>query len=100
MRSLQVNPMVDLQSLRTKTISNKDHFVQGRPFRTKAYRSHFEQGFWSLYELNDSSACVCKNSGTTSYKKSLFEVTPMPLYEMVSLVRSGLCSKWFLYEVT
>ena len=49
---------------------------------------------------NDSSACVCKNSGTTSYKKSLFEVTPMLLYELVSLVRSGLCSKWSLYEVT
>ena len=25
-----------VKSLRTKTISNKDHFVQGRPFRTKA----------------------------------------------------------------
>ena len=41
-----------------------------------------------------------KNSDTTSYKKSLFEVTPMLLFEMVSLVRSGLCSKWSLYEVT
>ena len=50
--------------------------------------------------MNDSLACVCKNSGTTSYKKSLFEVTPMFLYEMVSLVRSGLCSKWSLYEMT
>ena len=30
----------------------------------------------------------------------LFEVTPLLLYEMVSLVRSGLCSKWSLYEVT
>ena len=49
---------------------------------------------WSLYEN------VCKNLGTTSYKKSLFEVTPMLLYEMVSLVRTGLCSKWSLYEVT
>ena len=25
-----------VKSLRTKTISNKAHFVQGRPFRTKA----------------------------------------------------------------
>ena len=33
-------------------------------------------------------------------KKSLFEVTPLLLYEMVSLERSGLCSKWSLYEVT
>ena len=50
--------------------------------------------------MNDSLACVCKNSGTTSYKKSLFEVTPMFLYEMVYLVWSGLCSKWSLYEMT
>ena len=28
-----------VKSLRTKTISNKDHFVQGRPFRTKAQES-------------------------------------------------------------
>ena len=48
----------------------------------------------------NSSACVCKNLGTTSYKKSLYEVTPKLLYELVSLVRSGLCSKWSLYEVT
>ena len=51
---------------------------------------------WNIY---NSSAHVCKTSGT-SYKKSLFEVTPMLLYEVVSLVRSGLCSKWSLYEVT
>ena len=49
---------------------------------------------WSLYEIK------CKILGTTSYKKSLFEVTPMLLYEMVTLVRSGYCSKWSLYEVT
>ena len=53
-----------------------------------------------VFVWNDSSACVCKNSGTTSYKKSLFEVTSMFFYEMVSLVRSGRCSKWSLYEVT
>ena len=40
------------------------------------------------------------NLGTTSYKKSLYEVTPMLLYEVVSLVRIGLRSKWSLYEVT
>ena len=51
---------------------------------------------WSLYEIE------CKILGTASYKKSLFEVTPMLLflYEMVTLVRSRLCSKWSLYEVT
>ena len=43
---------------------------------------------------------LCMNLGTTLYKKSLFEVTPTLLYEMVSLQQSGLCSKWFLYEVT
>ena len=54
-----------------------------------------------VFVWNDSSARVCKNSGTTSYKKkSMFEVTSMLLYEVVSLVRSGLCSKWSLYEVT
>ena len=35
---------------------------------------------WSLYEI------VFKNLGTTSYKKFLFEVTPMLLYEMATLV--------------
>ena len=44
---------------------------------------------WSLYEIRYHLV-----------QKSLFEVTPMLLYEMVSLVRSGLCSKWSLYEVT
>ena len=53
-----------------------------------------------VFVRNDSLACVCKNSGTSSYKKSLFEVTPMLLYEVVSLVQCGLCSKWSLYEVT
>ena len=28
--------LLGVKSLRTKTISNKDHFVQGRPLRTKA----------------------------------------------------------------
>ena len=37
------------QSLRTKTISNKDHFVQGRPFRTKAQESLRTKDF--LYEV-------------------------------------------------
>ena len=50
--------------------------------------------------IYNSSARVCKNWGTTSYKKSLLEVTPMLLYEVVSLVRSCLCSKWPLNEVT
>ena len=33
-------------------------------------------------------------------KKSLYKVSPVLLFEMVSLVQSGLCSKWSLYEVT
>ena len=53
---------------------------------------------WSLYETIPRR--VCKNSGTTSYKKSLFKVTPLlclctkwsPLYEVV-FVRNGLCTK-------
>ena len=53
---------------------------------------------WSLYEMIPRRVYV--NSGTTSYKKSLFEVTPMLLYEMVSFIRCGLCSKRSLYEVT
>ena len=32
------------------------------------------------------SECVCKNSGNTSYEKSLYEVTLVFLYEMVSFV--------------
>ena len=71
---------------------------------TQSKNSNTKLTLGFLYEMvfvwNDSSARVCKNSGTTSYKKSLFEVTPMLLYEMVCLVQSGLCSKWSLYEVT
>ena len=41
-----------------------------------------------------------KNSGTTSFKKSLYEMTPVLLYEMVSFVRNGIfCTKWSLYEM-
>ena len=33
-------------------------------------------------------------------KWSLYEVTPVFLYEVVSFVRNGLCTKWSLYEMT
>ena len=53
---------------------------------------------WSLYEMvfvwNDSSACVCKNSGTTSYKKILVRS------DSYAFVRNGLpCTKWSLFEM-
>ena len=35
-----------------------------------------------------------------SEENKQIKVTPMLLYKMVSIVRSGLCSKWSLYEVT
>ena len=43
---------------------------------------------WFLYEIE------CKILGTTSYKKSLFEVTPY------AFVRNGHpCTKWLLFEM-
>ena len=54
---------------------------------------------WSLYEMIPRRVFV-KIRVPLRTKKSLYEVTPMLLYEVVSLVRNGLCSKWSLYEVT
>ena len=34
-----------------------------------------------------------------SEENKQIKVTPMLLYKMVSIVRSGLCSKWSLYEM-
>ena len=58
---------------------------------------------WSSYEIiprrvyvvwNDSSACVCRNSGTTSYKKILVRS------DSYAFVRNGLpCTKWSLLEM-
>ena len=44
--------LTDWQSLRTKTISNKDHFVQGRPLRTKAQESLLTRIFCTRRYLN------------------------------------------------
>ena len=62
------NDSSDWQSLRTKTISNKDHFVQGWPFRTKAKGVTSNKDF--LYEV------VPKYLHTFSYKDHFVQRRP------------------------
>ena len=46
-----------------------------------------------IKNLISSSVCVCKYSGTNSYIKSLYYMTPVFVSELVS------CSKWSWYEM-
>lgn len=66
------------------------HFIQKRPF--SYMRKLVQKSVWLI-----SSVCVCKNSGTISFTKSLYEITFMFLYKKVSCV---VCTTWSLYEMT
>ena len=49
----------------------------------------------------NSSICECRNSGNNSYTKSLYEMTPVFVYEMFSCIQNALLyTKWSLYEMT
>ena len=74
-----LSPNSDWQSLCTKTISNKDHFVQGRPFRTKAWESLRTRIFctrWYLEYIFYIHAEESFHTKTISYKDQFVQRRP------------------------